>query len=116
MHLVKAYRAAWGSSRAKSASSVTYLKKNISDEKYLRWITAAASGYMRLKVFSVCELNTEEELVFNSIVEFNIDVYVPSFLSIYMQPSAVQGPKVVLKIRDFQRVVGKWHCLQKNAF
>ena len=67
-------------------------------------------------MFSICELNAEEGLVLNSIVKFILDVYVPSFLSIYMQPSAVQGPRVVLKIRDFLKGCGEVALPVKECF
>ena len=67
-------------------------------------------------MFSICELNAEEGLVLNSIVKFILDVYVPSFLSIYMQPSAVQGPRVVLKIRDFLKGCGEVALPAKECF
>lgn len=69
---------------------------------HARWMTKA-SGYLRLKVFDIFELDCEQITTLNSIVKFIIDVYVPSFIKIYLKPSAVQGPQNVIDIRDLLR-------------
>ena len=75
-----------------------------------------ANGYLRLKVFSIAELNDEDLSSLNSIVKFIVNVYVPSFLTIFLHPSAVQGPKVVLMIRDFMRGCGEEALPAKECF
>lgn len=75
-----------------------------------------ANGYLRLKVFSIAELSDKELSSLNSIVKFIVNVYVPSFLTIFLHPSAVQGPKVVLMIRDFMRGCGEEALPAKECF
>ena len=82
---------------------------------HVRWMTTA-SGYLRLKVFNACQLSESEIASLNSIVKFILNVYVPSFLTIYLNPSAVQGPKVVLKMRDFMKGCGEVALPAKQCF
>ena len=53
--------------------------------------------------FRIGELNFNQIAILNNIVQFIVDVYVPSFFQIYLHPSALQGPANVLKMRTFMK-------------
>ena len=72
---------------------------------HARWLTTA-SGYLRIKLFDIGNLNPSQLNVLNKIVQFVVNVYVPSFFQIYLHPSAIQGPSVVLKMRKFMKACG----------
>ena len=90
----------------------TKIGKKVNLQKYLywdqeathhaRWLTSA-NGYLRLKMFSLGQLNEEQTIVLDQIVKFIIDFYVPAFLNIYLKPSATDGPMLILKMRDLLR-------------
>ena len=65
-----------------------------------RWLTTA-SGYLRLKLFDIYDLSSEQQASLNQIVQFIADAYVPSFFEIFLKPIAIDGPRVVLNIRDY---------------
>jgi len=69
---------------------------------HARWLTSA-NGYLRMKLFGLYNFSIEQQISLNKIVQFIVDVYAPSFFEIFFHPQAVQGPKVVLKVRDFMR-------------
>ena len=69
---------------------------------HARWLTTA-SGYLRLKLFDIFDLDDEQNDVLKEIVQFILDVYVPSFFCIYLHPSAIQGPMVYLEIRKYMK-------------
>ena len=71
------------------------------------------SGYLRVKVFDIFELDPEQITILNSIVKFIVDVYVPSFV----KPSAVQGPQLILDVRDLlRRATDRTHTKVKLLF
>ena len=63
---------------------------------YARWITTAGA-YLRLLIFDICHLDDYQKLKLIRL----ISVYVPSFLLIYLKPSAAEGPRITLFQRDF---------------
>ena len=69
---------------------------------HAKWLTTA-NGYLRIKLFHVGKLEANLRAVLNNIVQFVVDVYAPSFFQIYLHSSAVQGPSVVLKMRNFMK-------------
>ena len=69
---------------------------------HARWLTTP-SGYLRIKLFHIGNLKTNQLAELNNIIQFIVDVYAPSFFQIYLHPSAVQGPSVVLKMRNFMK-------------
>ena len=48
-------------------------------------------------------MNFNQTAILNNIVQFIVDVYIPSFFQIYLHPSALQSPANVLKIRTFMK-------------
>jgi len=81
---------------------------------HARWLTTA-NGYLRIKHFHIGNLKASQLVVLNKIVQFIVDVYVPSFFQIYLHPSAVEGPSVVLKIRNFMKAC-EVSCPAKKCF
>ena len=73
---------------------------------HARWMTTA-NGYLRLKMFDIYDLDSNQQQVLDNIVQFIVDVYTPAFCSNFLHPSAVQGPKVIKKIRDFMRAAAE---------
>ena len=67
---------------------------------HARWLTTA-SGYLRLKLFDIYDLSSEQQASLNQIVQFIVDAYVLSFFEICFKPTAIDGPRVVLNIREY---------------
>ena len=64
-----------------------------------RWITTA-SAYLRLLIFYICHLDDYQKSKLIRFISYIILVYVPSFLLIYLKPSAAEGPSITLFQRD----------------
>ena len=56
---------------------------------YARWLTTA-SGYLRLKLFDIHDLSSEQQASLDQIVQFIVDAYVPSFFEIFFKPTAIE--------------------------
>ena len=69
---------------------------------HARWLTTA-SECLRIKLFYLGNLEANQRAMLNNIVQFIVDVYAPPFFHIYLHPSAVHGPSVVLKMRNFMK-------------
>ena len=70
-----------------------------------RWCTTA-SGYLRLFLFDVFELDNKGCEKLRMIVSFIVNVYVPVFIKINLHPKITQGPEVVLFTRDLLKGFG----------
>ena len=49
---------------------------------HARWLTTAG-GYLRLKLFDIHDLSSEQQASLDQIVQFIVDAYVPSFFEIF---------------------------------
>ena len=63
-----------------------------------RWLTTA-SGCRRLLIFDVCRLDERERAKLIRLISYVVSVYIPSFGTIQLKPSAAEGPVITL----FQR-------------
>ena len=54
-----------------------------------RWLTTA-SGYLRLKLFDIHDLSSEQQASLDQVVQFIVDACVPSFLEIFFKPTAIE--------------------------
>ena len=52
---------------------------------HARWITTA-SGYLRLLMFDVCQLDDAQKSKLIGLISYIVSVHVPSFLLIHLQP------------------------------
>ena len=64
-----------------------------------RWVTTS-NGYLRSLLFNVGNLLSNEKTKLQKIVSYIINVYVPSFLMIHLNPGAPEGPFLTLFQRD----------------
>ena len=67
-----------------------------------RWCTTA-SGYLRIFLFNLFKLNKIQSCTLLKIIKFIVNVYVPSFVQINLNPSVPFGPENVLVIRDLMK-------------
>ena len=63
------------------------------------WLTTAG-GYLRLKLFDIHDLSSQQQASLDQVVQFIVDAYVPSFFEIFFKPTAIEW-RVVLNIRDY---------------
>ena len=63
-----------------------------------RWLTTA-SGCRRLLIFNVCRLDERERTKLIRLISYVVSVYISSFVTIQLRPSAAEGPGITL----FQR-------------
>ena len=69
---------------------------------HARWMTVA-NGYLRILNFNLFALDEEQTESLLNISQFIVDVYVPLFCSIYMNPSVVEGPQLTILTRDLMK-------------
>ena len=67
-----------------------------------RWCTTA-SGYLRVYSFDLFQLTKDQTSNLIKIIDFIVNVYVPSFVQINLHPSVPSGPENVLVIRDLMK-------------
>ena len=56
-----------------------------------RWLTTA-SGCRHLLIFNVCRLDKREPTKLIRLISYVVSVYIPSFGTIQLKPSAAEGP------------------------
>ena len=49
-----------------------------------------AGGYLRLKLFDIHYLSSEQQASLDQIVQLIVDAYVPSFFEIFFKPTAIE--------------------------
>ena len=69
---------------------------------HARWMTVA-NGYLRILNFNLFNLDEDQTESLLNICQFVLDVYVPLFCSIYLNPSVVEGPHLTLLTRDLMK-------------
>lgn len=99
----------------KSCNFNKYLYYKQETISHARWLTTA-NGYLRLKLFKPVVFEKQQQVSLNNIVQFILDVYAPSFCNIFLHPSAVQGPKIVVTIRDLMKASGEVALPAKKCF
>ena len=70
---------------------------------HARWLTTA-SGYLHLKLFDIYDLSSEQQASLDQIARFVVTAYLPSFFEIFFKVTTIDGPRVVLNIRDYLKV------------
>ena len=70
-----------------------------------RWCTTA-SGYLRLFLFDIFELDNNSYQKLEKIISFIVNVYVPIFIKVNLHPRVPQGPENVLFARDLMKSFG----------
>ena len=56
---------------------------------HARWLTTAG-GYLRLQLFDIHDLSSEQQASLDQVVQCIVDVYVPSFFEIFFKPTAIE--------------------------
>ena len=56
---------------------------------HARWLTTA-SGYLRLKLFDIHDLSSEQQASLDQAVQFIVNAYIPSFFEIFFKPTAIE--------------------------
>ena len=80
-----------------------------------RWITTA-SGYLRLFLFSIGDLDADQQNVLRNIVQFIISVYAPNFFNVFLNPSAVSGPDNMIQLRNLMHSAKDVSLAAKQCF
>ena len=70
-----------------------------------RWCTTA-SGYLRIALFDIFDLNKEQETRLYKIVSFVANVYVPVFVKTNLHRNLPYGPYVILLTRGLMKDYG----------
>ena len=66
---------------------------------HARLITTA-STYLRLLIFDISHLDDYQKSKLINLISYIISVYVPSFLLIYLKPSAAEGSRIIFFQHD----------------
>ena len=64
-----------------------------------RWVTTA-NRYLRMLIFNLGNLSSDQQHKLKNIISYVISVYVPSFIMIHLNPQAAEGPSLTLFQRD----------------
>ena len=72
---------------------------------FYRWCTTA-SGYMRIFLFDVYELNHKQMTSLKSIIGFIVNIYVPVFVKTNLAPTVPDAPSIILLTRDLMKDFG----------
>ena len=56
---------------------------------HARWL-ATAGGYLRLKLFDIHDLSSQQQASLDQVVQFIVDANVPSFFEIFFKPTAIE--------------------------
>ena len=70
-----------------------------------RWCTTA-SGYLRIYIFDVFELDSTQTETLLVILGFILNVYVPVFVQTNLHPRIPDGPDIILLTRDLMKLHG----------